>query len=305
MDTGVGLSAEEHDVGGIAGGLALVLLDGVEPSLEIIVLGVGTAALCAVHPDFHKVTVVAVDGVAQNFLQLGIVVVIVVDGVGSGIAAVAVGSVVAVVGIMDVPGGQVQTHIHVVLGAGCGDLSQDVAAHAIVVVVAVAGLAGLVGGVGAVPDAEAVVMLGSHDQGAEAGLLQISDQLLCVKVVFQLEDLVRSLAAVMLAPLDLVERIGAEMTERRQSLLVILILVGIRDHIVLLGCCRSVVCQGIHGHIVIRGIRLGSETCNGCRAHQCQCQHQCDSSFCCTHSFSSLFFTIMEMHPYHGCTIIA
>ena len=191
---------------------------------------------------------------------------------------------------MDVPGGQVQTHIQVVLGAGCGDLRQDVAAQAVVGVIAVAGLAGLVGGVGAVPDAEAVVMLGSHDQGAEAGLLQRSDQQLCVEVLLQLEDLVGSLGAVMLAPLDLVEGVGSEMTECGQTTLVVLILVRIGNHRILLGGRCAVVGQGIHGNIVIRSVRLGRQACNDHRTHQCHNQHQCDSSFCCTHSFSSLFF---------------
>ena len=301
VDGAVGLGTEEHGVGGIPGGPALVLLDGFKPSGEIVILGIGAAALCAVHPDLHKVAVVAVDGIAEDLLELGIVIVVVVDGVGGSISAGAARGVVAVGGIMDVPGGQIQAHIQVILGAGRGDLRQDVAAHAVIIVFAVAGLAGLVAGVGAVPDAEAVVVLGGHDQGAEAGLLQRPDQQLCVKVLLQLEDLVGSLAAVMLAPFDLIERIGAKVTERREPLLLIAILVRIRDHCVLSGGRGAIVRQGIHGHIDVRGISPCRKGPGGQGTHQCGGQHQCDPSFSCAHSFSSLSFSNVDgPHPQYG-----
>ena len=202
---------------------------------------------------------------------------------------------------MDVPGGQVQAHVQIVLGASCGELCQDIAAHAVVVVLAVAGLAGIVGGVGAVPDAEAVVVLRCDDQRAEAGLLQCLDQLLCIKVVLQLEDLVRGLGAVAFAPLDLVEGVGTEVAERRQTLLLVLILVCIRNHCVLFRCCHAVVRQGIYGYILIRSICLDRKADSDHGAHQCESQHQCDPSFRCAHSFSSfLFSTVDFLDPQYG-----
>ena len=126
---------------------------------------------------------------------------------------------------MDVPGGQVQTHIHAVLGAGGGKLRQNVS-----LTVLVAGSRHIVVGVGAVPDTEAVMVLGCDDEHLEAGIFQGTHHGICVKILFQLENLVGGFVSVIFAPLDFVEGVGAEVAECGQLRLLVPVLVGIRHH---------------------------------------------------------------------------
>ena len=219
---GVGLSAEEHTVGLIAGLLALVALNGVKPLLEVVLLSVGAGALGAVHPHLDEVAVVAVLVVAQDLLELVVVVLVVVQHVVFLAGGVAVGVVVAVAVVVDIPGRQIQAHVHVVLGAGLGQLSQNVA-----LAVLVAGVGHIVLGVGTVPDTEAVVVLGGDDEHLEAGVLQSLDHGVSVEVGLQLEDLIGGLVPVVLAPLDLVEGVGAKVAESGQLCLLIPILIGV------------------------------------------------------------------------------
>ena len=63
--------------------VALELVDGVVPALEVVHLGVGAGTLGAVHPDLNELSVVAVLLIAQDLPELTIVVVVVVDlGIG-------------------------------------------------------------------------------------------------------------------------------------------------------------------------------------------------------------------------------
>ena len=230
---GVGLRTKQHTVGGEAGLLALVLLDGVEPLLEVILLGIGAAALGAVHPDLFKVAGVAVFGVAQDLLELVVIVLVVILGIVGLVGGLMIFVVVAVALIVDIPGGQVQTHVHVVGRTGRGDLRQDIAAHVVVVVARVAGGLHVVLGVGTVPDTEAVMVLGGDDQFLKSRIFQGRDQLIRVKIGLQRKNIIRSPISVVFAPLDLVKGIGAEVTERRQLLFLVLILVCIRNDCVL------------------------------------------------------------------------
>ena len=213
--------------------LGLELVDGVGPTRVVVDLRVGARALGAVHPDLDELALVAVLGVAEDLLQLPDVVLVVVDvGVGGG--ADAVGHALALVGVIavrlvvDVPRREVETHVDVVLRAGLGEVGEDVA----LAVLVVGDLLHVVVGVLRLPDAEAVVVLGRHNEAREARVLDHLD----VAVGIEARELVHVLVglghavAVALAPLDVGEGVRAKVAEgrKRVALVVELAVVGQR-----------------------------------------------------------------------------
>ena len=161
----VGARAEEHAVCFIAGSLALVGLYGVVPEFKIILLGVRAAAFCPIHPDFHEMSVISVIIVSEDLFQLIIVIFIIVEIIivlGCGVPVLVVISVAVV---MNVPGGQVESHVHVIFCTCRRDLFQNIA-----LAVLVACLRHVIIGVITCPDTEAVVVLCRDDQLFKSGV---------------------------------------------------------------------------------------------------------------------------------------
>ena len=222
--------------------VALELLDGFGKALEVVVLCVGAGALCAVHPHLDKLAFVAVLGIAEDLAQLPVVEVVVVVGLSV---------LVAVARLMDIPGGEVQAHVEVICGARLGKLRQDVdpargAAHVVV-------------GRLAVPDAEAVMVLGGDDQALEAGLLDHLDVALGIEglEVVHIGDRRGHLGAVVGAPLDAREGVGPKVAERRELLLGVFVLTLVGDDVVLLGLCGGNAVEALIGDPLIREHRRG------------------------------------------------
>ena len=222
---------------------ALELIDGVVPTLEVVDLSVSARTLGAVHPDLNELAVVAVLGVTQDLPKLTIVVEVVVDlGIGRGTDTRILAIGIAVRGIVDIPGRQVQTHIQVIFSAGSRKLSEDIALTALVLGHAAHIVLGQIG----LPDAEAVMMLSGNDKPRKARVLDGLDVILGVKILRERKDLARSLVAVVLAPLNLIKRVGAKMTERSKLVLLILILRAVGPHGILLRCVSGK--RGRRGH---------------------------------------------------------
>ena len=199
--------------------VALELLDGLGEAFEIVILGVRARALGAVHPNLDELALVAVLLVAQDLAELAVV---------EGVVVILVAVLVAIGGLVDIPGGEVEAHVDVVLRAGGGELGQDVdlgrgAAHVVV-------------GGRAVPDAEAVVVLGGDDQPLEACLLDHLD----VAVRIERGQAVhvfgsrRPALAVVGAPFHARERVGSEVAECRQLFFGVLVLAAVGLYGVLL-----------------------------------------------------------------------
>ena len=211
--------------------VALELMNGVVPTLEVVDLSVSAGTLGTVHPDLNELAVVAVLGVTQDLPKLAIVVEVVVDlGIGRGTDTGSLAIGITVRGIVDIPGRQVQTHIQVIFSAGSRKLSEDIALAALVLGHAAHVVLGQIG----LPGAEAVMMLSGNDKPRKACFLDGLDVILGVKILRERKDLTRSLVAVVLAPLNLIKRVGAKMTERSKLVFLILILRAVGPHGILL-----------------------------------------------------------------------
>ncbi len=211
--------------------VALELMNGVVPTLEVVDLSVSAGTLGAVHPDLNELAVVAVLGVTQDLPKLTIVVEVVVDlGIGRGTDTGSLAIGITVRGIVDIPGRQVQTHIQVIFSAGSRKLSEDIALAALVLGHAAHVVLGQIG----LPGAEAVMMLSGNDKPRKARVLDGFDVILGVKILRERKDLARSPVAVVFAPLNLIKRVGAKMTERSKLVFLILILRAVGPHSILL-----------------------------------------------------------------------
>ena len=205
--------------------LALQVLDGLRKALEVVILGVRAGTLGAVHPDLDELAVISILLVAQDLAELAVVEVVVV---------VLVAILVPVGGLVDVPGGEVQAHVHALLGAGAGKLGEDVdlaggAAHVVV-------------GGRAVPDAEAVVVLGGDDQAGEASLLDHLDVAVGIEGLEPVHifgsgghlGAIGFGGAVVFAPLLAGEGVRTEVAERGEFFLRVLVLAASGLDVVLL-----------------------------------------------------------------------
>ena len=77
-------------------------------------------------------------------------------------------------------------------------------------------------------------MLGSYDKPRKASFLDGLDVVIGVEVLRKRKDLARSLIAVMLAPLDLVERVGTKVAKRRELVFLIRVLCAAGHNSILL-----------------------------------------------------------------------
>ena len=259
----VGAALEDHAFAVIAGFQALLCLDGVIPALEVIFLGIGSAALCAVHPDFGEVAVISIFVIAQDLIELVDIVIVVIQDIICRIGRIAIGIIISIAFCIDVPWRQIQAHVHIISRAGLTDLRQDVSLS-----VLVAGGSDVIFRIIAGPDTEAVMMLCRHDDLLESGIVECLDQRFCVEILFQREDLIRCPVSVILSPFNIVEGVRSEVDKTSKLFLLITILLRCRRHAPGLRHGRAIVRQiAVIGKIF--GCRNGSDCRNTCEnAHR-------------------------------------
>ena len=128
--------------------------------------------------------------------------------------------IISIARLMDVPRRQIQAHVHIIFRTCCGDLRQDISISLLIVRTRY-----IISGIIARPDTEAVVMLCRHDQFLKSCFLQCLYQRFRIEVIRQPKDIRRRPVSIAFSPFDFIKGIRSKMTERRQFLLLIPVLV--------------------------------------------------------------------------------
>src|SRR5699024_1791708 len=99
----IGSALEDHAFAVITGLYTFLCLNGVIPALEVIILRIGAASFCAVHPDLGKMPVIAIFVISKDLIELVDIVIVVIQEILFCIGRIALGIVIAIAFIMDVP----------------------------------------------------------------------------------------------------------------------------------------------------------------------------------------------------------